>query len=345
MTDIRKDTVSVVDRTRPLAVGGAVIGVYFLGRSAAFVLGEEAIVLADPQQEPRRIAVHDGAILAAAGDGERIVSGGDDGKVMATGADGESRAIAADAKHRWIDHVALGPDGAVAWSAGKTAFVLPHAVLPREPGKELSERQFEAPSTVGGLAFLPKGFRLAIAHYNGATLWFPNAPQAAPERLEWKGSHLGATVSPDGRFLVTTMQEPMLHGWRLTDRQHMRMSGYAARVTSLGWTPGGRFLATSGATQLILWPFQAKDGPMGKQPLILAPFEHRVEAVACHPRQDIVAAGYGDGLILLVRIEDGAEILARKPAGAPVTALGWSADGLLLAFGTEDGDAGVIDLA
>src|SRR5487761_2281697 len=104
MTDIRKDTVSVVDRTRPLAVGGAVIGVYFLGRSAAFVLGEEAIVLADPQQEPRRIAVHDGAILAAAGDGERIVSGGGDGKVMATGADGESRAIAADAKHRWIDH-------------------------------------------------------------------------------------------------------------------------------------------------------------------------------------------------------------------------------------------------
>ena len=27
-------------------------------------------------------------------------------------------------------------------------------------------------SLSGGLAFLPKGFRLAIAHYNGATLWF-----------------------------------------------------------------------------------------------------------------------------------------------------------------------------
>ncbi len=50
--------------------------------------------------------------------------------------------------------------------------------------------------------------------------------------------------APDGRFLVTTMQEPMLHGWRLIDRQHMRMSGYAARVTSLGWTTGGRWLAT-----------------------------------------------------------------------------------------------------
>ena len=245
----------------------------------------------------------------------------------------ETRTLATDAKRRWIDHVALGPDGAVAWSAGKTAFV---------QGKEL--REFEAPSTVGGVAFLPKGFRLAVAHYNGATLWFPNAPQAAPEKLEWKGSHLGAPVSPDGRFLVTTMQEPMLHGWRLADRQHMRMSGYAARVTSLGWTIGGRFLATSGATQIILWPFQAKDGPMGKQPRPLAPSEHRVVVVACHPKQDIVAAGYGDGMVLLVRVDDGAEILAKAPGEAPVTALAWSVDGRLLGIGTENGKAGVVDL-
>ena len=338
MTDTRNDTVSIVERTRAVAAGGAVIGAHYLGRTAVFVLGEEAMVLAAPDGEARRVAVHGGAILAAAADGERVVSGGDDGKLIATTAGGESQTLAADAKRRWIDHVALGPDGAVAWSAGKTAFV-----QAKDRQKEL--REFEAPSTVGGLAFLPKGFRLAVAHYNGATLWFPNAAGAAPEKLEWKGSHLGATVSPDGRFLVTSMQEPMLHGWRLADRQHMRMSGYAARVTSLGWSPGGHLLATSGATQLILWPFQTKDGPMGKQPRLLAPSEHRIGVIACHPKQDIVAAGYGNGLLLLLRIEDGAEILAKKPGAAPVTALAWSADGLLLAWGAEDGAAGVIDLA
>jgi len=334
MTDPRSDTVSVVDRTRPVAAGAAIFAAHFLGHTAVFVLGEEAMVFAAAQGEPRRVAVHSGAILATAADGARIVSGGDDSRVVAADASGETRILATDAKHRWIDHVACGPDGAAAWSAGKSAFV---------QAKEL--RELEAPSTVGGLAFLPKGFRLAVAHYNGATLWFPNAPQAVPEKLEWKGSHLGATVSPDGRFLVTSMQEPMLHGWRLADHQHMRMSGYAARVTSFGWTLGGRWLATSGATQLILWPFQAKDGPMGKQPRLLAPSEHRVEVVACHPKQDIVAAGYSDGMVLLVRIEDGAEILAKKPGEAPVTALAWSADGRLLAFGTESGEAGVIDLA
>ena len=175
-------------------------------------------------------------------------------------------------------------------------------------------------------------------------MWFPNAPKADPEKLEWKGSHLGVTVSPDGRFLVTSMQEPMLHGWRLVDRQHMRMSGYAARVTSLGWTVGGRWLATSGSTQIILWPFQAKDGPMGKQPKLLAPSEHRVAVVACHPKQDIVAAGYADGMVLLVRVDDGAEILAKRPGDAPITALAWSTDGTLLAFGTESGEAGILDL-
>jgi len=66
--------------------------------------------------------------------------------------------------------------------------------------------------------------------------------------------------------------------------------------------------------------------------------------VACHPKQEVVAVGYADGLVLLVRIEDGAEVLAHKPGGAPITALAWSAAGGLLAFGTEDGEAGVIDL-
>ena len=334
VSETRNETVSLVERTRAVGADAPVVAAHFLGRTAVFVLGDEALLLVEPQGEARRVTVHSGAILATAADGMRVVSGGDDGKLMETDDAGETHALATDPKRRWIDHIALGPDGAVAWSAGKTAFV---------QSKEL--REFEAPSTVGGLAFLPKGVRLVVAHYNGATLWFPNAPKAAPEMLEWKGSHLGATVSPDGRFLVTTMQEPMLHGWRLADRKHMRMSGYAARVTSFGWTVGGRWLATSGAPQLILWPFQAKDGPMGKEPRVLAPSQNRVQVVACHPKREFVATGFADGLVVIVRIEDGAAILAKNPGEAPLSALAWSADGMLLAFGTESGEAGVIDLA
>jgi len=329
----RSSIPSVVERARPVTAGAGVVAVHFLKDTAVFVLGEEAVVLAR-EGETRRIATHGGAILSSAGDGNRVVTGGDDGKVLTVDATGAVEVAVVDRKRRWIDHVATGPSGAIAWSAGKEA----HARASRS-----AEKMLEVISTVGALAFAPKGFRLAVAHYNGATLWFPNA-KADPEMLEWKGSHLAALFSPDGRFLVTSMQEPALHGWRLDDRKDMRMSGYSARVRSLDWTADGKWLATSGATQLVLWPFSGKDGPMGKQPKLLAPAEQPLDVVACHPKQGVVALGFADGMILLVRTDDGAEILARKPGGAPVTALAWRADGKSLAFGTEAGEAGVVDL-
>jgi hypothetical protein len=84
---------------------------------------------------------------------------------------------------------------------------------------------------------------------------------------------------------------------------------------------------------------------MGKQPRILAPAEHRIAAVACHPDKEVTAVGYEDGMALLVRMGDGAEILARRPGGSPISAMAWHPAGTALAFGTEDGEAGVIDLA
>ena len=334
MTDNRAGIPSVVERTRPFDAGAPAVAAHFLGDTAVFVLGEEALLFVPRAGEARRVSVHGGAILCSAADVSRIVTSGDDGNVMVTDAQGKTITVATDAKHRWIDHVALGPAGAIAWSAAREAFV---------GTAKGAERSLAVPSSVGGLAFAPKGLRLAVAHYNGVTLWFPNA-ESAPDTLAWKGSHLAVTFSPDARFLVTSMQEPALHGWRLADRKDMRMSGYGARVRALDFSVGGKWLATSGSNQLILWPFQAKDGPMGKTPRILAPAEPQVEVVACHPKQEVVAVGYADGLVLLVRIEDGAEILARKGAGAPITALAWSATGTALAIGAEDGSAGVIDL-
>jgi WD40 repeat protein len=329
-----RDAPSVVERTRPIAAGGPVVGVHSVGDVAAFVLGEETLLLVGPDSSEQRVTVHGGGILASAADATRVVTGGDDGKVMAVDASGAVTTIATDPKRRWIDHVAIGPNG-IAWSAGKTAFA-------RVSSGHV--RSVDVPSTVGALSFAPKGTRLAIAHYNGASLWFPLS-EAAPEQFEWKGSHLAVTYSADGKFLITAMQEPTLHGWRLADSKHMRMAGYSARVRSLDWTFDGKWLATSGSEQLILWPFQGKDGPLGKSPRMLAPYPARAAIVACHPTEHVVAVGYADGLLLLVRIEDGAEILAKKPGAAPVSALAWHAGGKLLAFGTEDGEAGIIDLS
>ena len=326
---------SVTDRVRPLALGMPVTAVHFLGDHAAFVGAEESVALVNAADEISKVEIHAGGILCATSDGARLVTGGDDGKLVALDNKGEVTLLATDPKRRWIDNVALHPEGAVAWSVGKTAFV--------RSGKA-EDKSFEVPSTVGGLAFAPKGLRLAIAHYNGVTLWFPNMAANA-ELLEWAGSHLGVGFSPDNKFLVTAMHEPALHGWRLADNRHMRMTGYPGRVRSVSWGAGGKALATSGADTVIMWPFASKDGPMGKEPAMLAPLQARVSMVACHPKQDILAAGYSDGTVLMVRLNDGAEILVRRRQGeAAVSALAWNAKGTQLAFAVEDGDAGMLEL-
>ena len=140
------------------------------------------------------------------------------------------------------------------------------------------------------------------------------------------------------------MQENALHGWRLEDGKDMRMSGYPAKPRSLSWSLKGRFLASSGANAAILWPFHFKDGPMGKPPLQLGAREVLVTRVACHPREEIVAIGYSDGMVMAVRLADQEEALLRRQGGGAVSALAWDAGGGRLGFGTEEGAAGVIAL-
>jgi WD40 repeat protein len=325
---------SLTENITPYEAGAHVTAAAWVGDTAAFALGDGTVLLAQ-NGAARRVAAHpDGAVLVAAGDGKRLVSGGDDGRVAATRADGSTETLA-EAKG-WIDALALHAGSAVAFSMGKR-------VTARDDKSR--EKIFEAPSTVRGLAFAPKGYRLALAHYNGATLWFPNT-DAKPELLDWKGSHLDVTWSPDGRFVVTSMQENALHGWRLQpDKGHMRMSGYPSKTRSLSWSHDGKWLATSGAEAAIVWPFDSKEGPMGKSPRECGVRPARVARVAFHPRALVLAIGYEDGCILLVRLTDASELLARHPSeGSGITALAWDKSGKRLAFGGEDGQAGVLTL-
>ena len=160
---------SLADRVRPVSAGGGIVGVHFLGATPVFVLGEETLLFAGEGAE-KRVAVHAGGILASASDGNRIVTGGDDGNLVSTDSMGAFRVVATDDKKRWIDQVALGPDGAVAWSAGKIAHVL--------TGKG-ERRQFEAPSR-------PKDFVLPSRTTTARRYGFPTPPAPSPRSSNGK---------------------------------------------------------------------------------------------------------------------------------------------------------------
>ena len=206
-------------------------------------------------------------------------------------------------------------------------------------------KEWVHPSTVTGLTFDAKGKRVAASHYNGVTLWFVAAKTDTPRKLEWKGSHIAIAMHPEGEAVVSAMQENALHGWKLPDGAHMRMSGYPSKTTSLSFTKGGKYLASSGADAMVLWPFFG-GGPMGKAPLELADGDGiNCTQVAANPKEELVAGGFEDGLLVIADISS-ARILPIVPPGqGPVTALAWSADGVRLAVGTEKGLAGLVDFA
>jgi len=321
--------VTLLDAGAPVGAAG------FLGQIPALALDDGNVLLVAPHGQVRVAAHPNAAILVAATAGDRFITGGDDGRAVAVSQDGGIHEIA-DEKGKWIDALATRGDGAIAWSTGKNV---------RSRARAGAIKTFAAPSSVRGLAFMPKGYRIAIAHYDGATLWFPNAA-APPDHFKWKGSHLSVTVSPDGRFVATAMQENALHAWRIADKKDMRMSGYPAKTRSLSWSFDGHWLATSGADAAVIWPFKDKDGPIDKAPLECGARGAKVTCVAFHPKSLVVAQGYEDGLLLLCRLPDGAEILVRAAPGGgrAISALAWDETGRRLLFGAADGAAGLLPM-
>jgi WD40 repeat protein len=302
----------------------------------AFGLGDGTLRFVTDDGVVETVEAHKGAMLSliAHPDGG-FLSGGDDGRLVAIDADNNTRELFA-ANNRWIENVAVSAEsGIIACTAGKTAVVL------------IGEEQVVFPhaSTAAGVAFDPKGRRLAVAHYNGASLWWARAAEQQPKLLEWKGSHIAATWSPDGRFLVTSMQENMLHGWRLEDAADMRMSGYPGKVKSWAWDRRGRTLFTAGASRVVGWPFTGRNGPMGRDPIEIGPERDAlVHVVAAHPWNDVVAGGTDDGAVWFEWVGDpGANFLMLN--GAKVVSLAFSPDGEHLAIGCEDGFAAAVDIA
>lgn len=323
-------------------LGAWVVGLAF-GRdgSLGLGLGDGTVHIAQPRAPEAAwtsSAAHDGAVLSFCADAkDGFLSGGDDGRLVRIAPDGSTTELARLGAMKWVEHVAAHESGLRAASVGKQLHLFD---LKGEKLKTLPH-----PSAVGGIAFDAKGKRVAASHYNGASLWFVASKEDKPRVLEWKGSHAAIAISPDGTHVVTAMQENALHGWRLADGQHMRMSGYPSKTHFLSFTARGKWLATSGADAVVVWPFFG-GGPMGKAPTELAGGDGvLVSAVACHPQHEVVAAGFADGLVLLAEIATGKVVPVAAPGHGSISAIGWNATGTHLAFGTETGFAGLVDLS
>ena len=284
-------------------------------------------------------AAHDGAILCAAAhpSGDGVVTGGDDGRVIWHRR--SEAGVLATAKGQWIDAIdASAESGLIAFSSGRTLSVI-------DAGDVAFRRDFQHERTVSGVAFDPKGRRIAASTYGGAALWFARIEQQKPTLLKWAGSHTAVTFSPDGAFVVTAMQDAQLHGWRLKDQKNLRMGGYPSKVRAMSFLSNGQLLATSGAQGAVLWPFIGSNGPMGREATEIGFDEGSlVTLVASQPKQGKLAAGLNDGRVWLAEPAGQGLKFLKAERGAPITALAMSADAARVAWADEDGQAGVSDV-
>jgi len=301
---------------------------------AAFALGDGSVRF----EAGETIEAHDGAVLSAClhPGGEGLLTGGDDGRVVWSRPSGAEEA--ARVPGRWIDAVAASPESRlIAFAAGRELMV-------RDAADPAFARSFAHERSIADIAFDPKGRRIAAATYGGVALWYARIAEQRPAMLKWAGSHIALAWSPDGRFLMSSMQENQLHGWRVSDEKNMRMGGYPGKVKSLAFLSKGQLMATSGASGVVVWPFSGATGPMGKSAAEIG-FEQdaMVLRVAATAQGGRVAAGLEDGRVWAAELASGRIDTLKAEKGPPITALAMSPDGRV-AWGDEEGAAGIAEV-
>ena len=302
--------------------------------------GTVFVVPADGQA-PLTTQAHTGACLSlCAAPGQCFLSGGDDGLFLAISVDGSIDQLG-HYSGRWIEHVQSHSNGLMACSAGKQLQLI-------KPDR--STLTIEHPSTVGGLSFSPDGRQIAVSHYGGVSVHWTLVSDAKPKVLKWTGSHLAVTWSPDARFVLTSMQENCIRGWRLKEPQDLHMSGYSNRVKSWSWLHGGRWLATNAGNCVACWPFKKRSGPMGETPITLGFRENGVvSSVAGDPMLPLVAVGFEDGLVLIAELDENSTteraVMIKPPGNGAVSSMVFAPDGTRLVIGTAEGFVGIMPVA
>lgn len=307
----------------------------------AFALGDGTVRLV-VDQGFATVEAHDGAVLSSADhpSGSGLLTGGDDGRVAWTRLEGDEVVATeiASVKGRWIDSVAASAEsGLIAFSAGRELHV-------RDAKDAAFTRVFTHEKSIADVTFDPKGRRIAAATYNGAALWYARIEGQKPVFLKWAGAHSLVVWSPDGKFLMSAMQENSLHGWKVSDEKNMRMGGYPAKVKSMSFLSGGVMMATSGSHGVVVWPFSGSTGPMGKEAAEIG-FEQSamVVRVATTPALPIVTAGLDDGRVWVADLKTGRIDTLKAERGAAISALAITPDGRRIAWGDENGAAGIVE--
>ncbi|ANW01707.1 WD40 repeat domain-containing protein [Bradyrhizobium icense] len=363
MDTMEEETTTLYDLLgRHWTVGAPVRSTAFdsAGQAVAFALADGALAIApltdiEPPQDRCRVALDDGRTtiaprrkpippltkvvisdaplhLASFGTSGFIASDRD--RLLRVSASGVTRVTANHGSP--IDLLAPEHTGGVlAASGGSTIFY--------DCNGDVSWLQERAGANASAMAVSRDGRRFAMGA-DGCLLVRAFGPRPEPAASFELGSISSMSWSPDGSWLALSVVETGIVLVRLADAKIVRIPSYPANVASLSWSADSCVLVTSGAYRMIAWDVSSLAGE-SEQPINLTTGRSRfvlVKTVDMHPERRLVAAGYGDGMVVVARIGEPDELVVKSPGGGAVQALQWSRDGQHLALGTSDGETALV---
>lgn len=276
---------------------------------------------------------HAGGATALAVDptSARIATAGVDGAARVF--DAASLAVEREAMldaSAWVEHLAW-------WGS---LLVVAHGKRVSLIGSDGSVRPLGTyPSTVAGIDVC--GDRLAVARFGGADVVDLARLDATPRHLEWSSSLVSIAWSPDARFLAAGCQDNAIHFWRWPDGTDSMMGGYPGKPKAIAWAPTSEWLATGGASDVVVWSFRGP-GPEGTTPLQLRRHERPVQALCFSPDGALLASGARDGLVLVWRADTERPPLFELNLGGTVEAVVFSRNGAWMAAGSSTGRIAVL---
>lgn len=205
-----------------------------------------------------------------------------------------------------------------------------------------SERFLDFPGYAKDVAFSPDGrFLAAVGYGPGICLWDLTASTRKPTETIGVPIELLNHVKflPDGLSLVATSGfDGTIHLWKLATRQEWLVLHQPSPVTSISFSPDGRWLATGGigSQVVILWDLRT-----GNKRVLLEDEWGTAVAVAFSPDGGLLASA--SNFDRNVRVWDlkigGASWVLRHARS--VNSIAFSSDGALMATACNDGSVGL----